>query len=50
MTPWLEGVMLAITILALEDKLEGVAGTRLGAVAGNLFGKWPTNSDPNDRN
>ena len=34
------------TILALEGKLqEGVAGTLLGAIAGYLFGKWPTKPD-----
>ena len=40
---WVLGI---VTILALEGKLqEGVAGTLLGAVAGYLFGRWPTKPD-----
>ena len=40
---WILGITV---ILALEGKLsEGVAGTLLGAIAGYLFGKWPTKPD-----
>ena len=39
---WVLGIA---TILALEGKLDGIAGTLLGAVSGYLFGKWPTKPD-----